>query len=301
MLGSDGRLVACALSAIILFSSAATAGSYGNAGSRLRILVPQDNAALPPGDAIVIAEWSGEGSSLIQVLVNGKITNFTAARKGGLWTSVRLQEGRNLIRLAAPNDQATVSVFVSGGASYRYHPKIEQCEACHGEGAKTYKPAAAIDALCSRCHEGRSKGKFVHGPVAAGRCTSCHDPHGAPAARLLKLEKGCFTCHEPFPKAKQVHRPASRGKCVSCHNPHSAGNRYLLVSEGNALCLGCHNMFHSFHRSVVREGVMTKVPEDFPRDRDVMACIGCHAPHQSNETRLLRVPKEQSCRNCHDT
>ena len=164
--------------------------------------------------------------------------------------------------------------------------------------------AKAQKESCYACHDdfgkdGEGGKKFLHEPVASGECTSCHDPHFSPRPRLLKLEKGCEECHDAFPKAAYVHSPIRTGKCTDCHNPHAGASQKLLVRAGNALCGECHESIHARHRSAAHTGPMTRLPQEFPRDGQMLACTGCHSAHQSSHPQLLLKGERELCDMCH--
>ena len=184
------------------------------------------------------------------------------------------------------------------------HPALDEgCEGCHiVEGVKL--AAKEQKAACYACHtdfgaEEQGKTKFLHAPVTAGECTGCHDPHFSSRPKLQKLEKGCLECHDAFPTDGVVHKPVAEGNCKACHSPHVGPAPKQLLRAGNALCLGCHESPHAQHRSAQVKGKMTQVPDDFPRDKGELSCIGCHLPHQSKERRLFRMNQGALCRTCH--
>lgn len=192
--------------------------------------------------------------------------------------------------------------------SSKLHPALDDgCEGCHTfeDGKLSSKPQKES---CYACHTDFTKveeGKkvSVHTPVAGGECTSCHDPHFSSLPKLIKSEKGCRECHDAFPEDGVVHKPVSYGDCVACHSPHAGPGAKQLVKPGNLLCLTCHESPHSQHRSAVSKGKLTTIPPDFPVDNTAgtleMACIGCHAPHQSAERRLFVKSQGQLCKTCH--
>lgn len=187
---------------------------------------------------------------------------------------------------------------------FALHPALDEgCEGCHtlegGKlGAKDQKEA------CYACHADfgapeEGKEKFLHPPVAAGECTGCHDPHFSARRKLQRLEKGCLECHDAPPAGGTVHYPVKAGECTACHGPHVGGVPKMLVRPGNALCAGCHEAPHAQHRSAAVKGTMTQVPDDFPREKGELSCLGCHAAHQSEERRLFRKPQGALCQMCH--
>ncbi len=296
-----GTLAILAAGAALAFAAVPSARGAPSetAPLRLRILAPAENAVLAPGDVYVIGAIARGGPTLVQVALDGKLAKLATATGGGFWCKLQLSPGRHAIRVASGKDEATIPVSASSAAEYRYHPQVENCEGCHPRPGGPFKPDTPLAALCGKCHKPRDAGRFVHGPVAAGGCTACHDPHGARHPRLQRVALSCFPCHQPFPAASRIHEPLKAGACGKCHNPHSADDRALLAPAGNELCASCHPESHSRHTDVVSQGTITRVSEDFPRDKGRLACVGCHAPHQSNEKYLLRAAEERLCRKCH--
>ena len=190
--------------------------------------------------------------------------------------------------------------------SYRLHPALDDgCEGCHVIESGKLKAKDQKEA-CYACHDNfekveEGKGKSVHTPVKAGECTGCHDPHFSIRPKLQKLEKGCFECHDSFPSEGTVHYPVANQGCTPCHSSHVGPAPNQVVLAGNALCLKCHENFHTMHRSteVTKNKEMTQVPPDIPKDKEDFACIACHLPHQSAERRLFRKSQGELCRTCH--
>lgn len=152
------------------------------------------------------------------------------------------------------------------------------CPTCHGKldarsvphksiGASPKGLSAEGPALCAACHEGKLfRGKFVHGPVAAGNCGLCHSPHASDHAGLLVKEPAalCLDCHaevrrrphvvvgfsgggHPMGEAKKaVADPLRGGKpfyCVACHEPHRSELPKLgRFERGMASCQKCHKI-----------------------------------------------------------
>lgn len=275
-------------------------GARATADANLRILAPADGSFLSSGKAVVIGKRKDKAPAMVRIEVNGKLKQFTAAVNGGIHATVPLSPGKNVLRLVAGPDHASVTVSAEGqGRPYRYHPEVERCESCHGPKGADYKPPGPAADLCYRCHRRRDREKYVHGPVGVGNCTACHDPHGSALASLQSNRRGCFDCHEPFPGGGLVHKPASEGLCNACHDPHSGQVPHRLVRGGNALCLDCHRQIHPRHRSRGKPGVMTKLPEGFPMDGEELACGGCHAPHRSSKPKLMVFTDDDPCGHCH--
>lgn len=304
----------CILAALLLLAAALPVRGAGN----LAILFPRD-LTLAGEDKIKIFAYQPGGGFPTYVKVNGKVA---ARMEGDIFrkAEVPLTPGLNVIEA----DAKTVRVFLlqnskmdsfqlaSGQAgtepltfrTYKLHPALDDgCEGCHTiEGAKL--GAKGQKEACYACHTDfgapeEGKQKFLHAPVAAGECTGCHDPHFSSRPKLQKLEKGCLECHDAPPEGGVVHYPVKNRECVACHNPHVGPAPKQLVRPGNALCLGCHANPHAQHRLAAVKGKMTQVPDDFPREKEELSCLGCHKAHQSEERRLFRLPQGKLCQMCH--
>lgn len=302
-----------ALAILVVLAVAVPARGAGG----LSVLYPPD-LTLALRETIKVHVFQPGGGAPTYVKVNGKAA---ATLEGGEFRNgdVSLGEGFNNIEIGAK----LVRVFRVSGAkmdsfrlpagegqepfvfqAYNLHPALDEgCEVCHAleDGklaAKDQKEA------CYACHtdfgaEKEGEKKFVHAPVAAGECTGCHDPHFAPRPKLQRSEKGCLECHDAFPSEGVVHRPVAEGKCTACHSPHAGPAPKQVLRAGNALCLGCHEDSHVQHRTVQVKGTVTQVPDDFPREKDKLSCLGCHKPHQSEERRLFALPQGKLCQTCH--
>ncbi|MCO6439211.1 MAG: cytochrome c3 family protein [Phycisphaerae bacterium] len=98
--------------------------------------------------------------------------------------------------------------------------------------------------------------------------------------------KGCSStgCHDGFAKRAVIHDPLE--SCDICHElTDEAAHRFTFTTEGNGLCLDCHDAF---------EG---DVKHDAVTDG---ACTDCHDPHGSAQKGLLLQPQAALCGDCHD-
>lgn len=224
--GRVRRAALALLSAGLLLPAFLVSGSL--AGPPVRILAPSDGAVLPAGSALVIGKRLEGDISRVEVEVNGKARQAIAVPHGAFQTKVALAPGRNVIRVTAGGHHASITVTSAPKGGYRYHPDVEKCDACHGNGGKGFAVAGQKDAVCYRCHDRKDGGKTVHGPLGSGDCTSCHDPHGSgnPALGLATADALCRSCHDQ--KSSENHMRNSRGKaCTACHDPHSANRAFL--------------------------------------------------------------------------
>jgi predicted CXXCH cytochrome family protein len=102
-------------------------------------------------------------------------------------------------------------------------------------------------------------------------------------------EPFCFDCHDDFPgkmKAFAVkHDPAAGGECTACHLDHKDEEKLMLVKEGAALCLECHDD--------VAQGTSVHAPVKDGK------CTACHNPHGSANKKLLVAAGTALCEKCH--
>lgn len=153
------------------------------------------------------------------------------------------------------------------------------------------EPEKALN--CISCHESMLQKPFIHEAVTAG-CDICHVPekenHPQKGIKTFTLTDQlpalCFSCHEEFTKNKK-HAPAEAGECLTCHNPHASGNKSLLTSDKQNLCMQCHNLN--------LEGKKSKHSPVFDWN-----CQECHDPHQSENNFFLKEKKPDFCFNCHE-
>jgi predicted CXXCH cytochrome family protein len=293
------------------------AASPGRAAREPSVLFPPD-LTLSLGEKIKVLVFQPGGAVPLPVSVNG-IEQPQLEGETFLKGEISLYAGMNIIRVG----QKVIRVYLLKNAkmeelrlsgdkegemltyrAFRLHPALDDgCEGCHKvEGDKL--AAKDLKEACYGCHNNFEKGEgdkkvYVHAPVAGGECTGCHDPHFSTRAKLQKLEKGCNECHDPFPATGTVHYPVKEKECTGCHSPHAGPAPKQLVRPGNALCLGCHEASHAQHRKAEVKGTLTRIPEDFPRDKDELLCLGCHLPHQSAERRLFRMNQGKLCQTCH--
>ncbi len=303
----------CILVALLLLVAVPVRGA-----GDLAVLYPLDRT-LSVEDKIKIFAFQPGGGIPTYVRVNGKVATRLEGevfRKA----EVALTPGLNLIDVGGKSFR--IYVVLNFGTDvfrvpaerpgeeaiafqrYRLHPALDDgCEGCHTvEGAKL--AAKGQKEACYACHTDfgapeEGKQKFLHAPVAAGECTGCHDPHFASRPKLQKLEKGCLECHDAPPETGTIHYPVKNRECTACHGAHVGPAPKQLVRPGNALCLGCHQNPHAQHRLAAVKGKMTQVPDDFPRDKEELSCLGCHMGHQSEERRLFRLPQGKLCQTCH--
>jgi predicted CXXCH cytochrome family protein len=139
------------------------------------------------------------------------------------------------------------------------------CTICHDPHGSQFARTlvSPVPVLCEGCHTGVSGSTLAvqHLPFAQGWCVDCHDPHATNHKwGLLRDSRDlCLGCH--FTDASQrTHRhpygvkPHDRKKlashlklgsdgkleCLTCHTPHASETAFLLRTNGENKCLGCH-------------------------------------------------------------
>ena len=100
----------------------------------------------------------------------------------------------------------------------------------------------------------------------------------------------CAECHEErigeIRAKKVIHSAIEDDACEDCHESHGDDERLVLVEEGSALCLQCHD-----------DPAEGKVVHEAVTDGD---CIDCHDPHSSDKASLLVDAVPELCLQCHD-
>lgn len=93
----------------------------------------------------------------------------------------------------------------------------------------------------------------------------------------VKLSTKAFTAKKPD---IILHKPYADGQCNSCH---TSG---INTTNDAALCFSCHEDFTKKLNYV--HGPATGY------------CTGCHNPHKSNLAKLIKIPGQELCLNCHE-
>ncbi len=192
------------------------------------------------------------------------------------------------------------------------------CGACHGTHDGPARKAGLVAAqaeLCRRCHaEARTARKHVHSVIAQDGCTACHSPHASDRPDLLgdAPEALCEGCHDGMP-AKHGGLAVDGKRCLACHDPHtSAGPKLLRDVVHGAMpdCSSCHapSAEKPFALSGAQPGLCFQCHDGVEREtkRKVVhaavtdaGCTSCHAPHGSDEKKLLLEPRPALCLGCH--
>ncbi len=205
-------------------------------------------------------------------------------------------------------------------------PEQELCSSCHTDrkgGMKKYTHGPFAVGACQICHASHSSknanllrqpgrelclGCHVqelpedetavrwHSP-AEDDCTLCHSGHGSDTPGILRSPQPelCLKCHrsmrDTIENSPVRHAPvAQEGGCGNCHDPHFSTFTSLLKSDSADLCLTCHNREYP-----QKDGRpfpnMVQLLEENPNHHGPVReknCEGCHEPHGSRHTRLLK-------------
>ena len=115
---------------------------------------------------------------------------------------------------------------------------------------------------------------FPGATPSAERCTNCHAAITAKRFLHPSLAKNdCIVCHRAA--------PAEKGKCKS-----RTATKWSLVKTEPDLCYNCHKRMDqskSVH-TAVRQG----------------SCLSCHEAHSSAYPKLIKLPREKLCLECHE-
>ena len=222
-----GRSTLLALAGLALAGAALAPAALAD----LRVLSPPSGAVLAASPMTLIG--SGAGTS-IDVMVNGK--PFGGAKQSGkaFLASIDLVPGENMVLVRSGEESVRLAfVFAPKGAPagvFRYHPPVADgdCKACHPQGVGRTFPVSEAK-LCNSCHEPKTGGRYLHGPLGTGQCSICHDPHGSanPKQLVQSVRALCVQCHAQ--SRSQSHIEKSGDKiCPECHDPHGSDKQYLL-------------------------------------------------------------------------
>jgi predicted CXXCH cytochrome family protein len=191
------------------------------------------------------------------------------------------------------------------------------------------KPAAApatAPGSCLGCHTKYAKERYVHGPVAAGRCDTCHiardgvrhpsKPKSGDGDFELKAGGAaplCYSCHEAKNTKPVIHGPVQWGQCGMCHDPHASPYPFRLKEAPiSKLCFTCHPNDKTVEKEVhgpVASGACTSCHDPHQGDKQYRLvkqgpelCYTCHGEKQAEFTpkRFGHVPARLDCSNCHD-
>ncbi|MDA8234008.1 MAG: cytochrome c3 family protein [Clostridia bacterium] len=179
-------------------------------------------------------------------------------------------------------------------------------------------------------------------------CASCHITHVAPGTNLIQRSTVtllCYVCHDAGgqsrynvaaefgsgPPYQTSHHKIPEGTqtCTDCHNPHGNWPRLLelktdtAIKNGNQFCLNCHQIAQGTKEAIIptnypATGIghnkdtfqINGVTPFKPASGTGIACIGCHVPHGStlsqllktnpnNDTAVVPANNKNQCYECH--
>lgn len=124
---------------------------------------------------------------------------------------------------------------------------------------------------------------------------------GKKSVFVSKFPAMCFRCH--LEKKGELRLPSKMapfedGQCHLCHDPH--GSEYLRLTRDKMpnLCFGCHDAIKGGPNGETTADYRKKPVRMGPFDNG--DCLGCHFPHASNNSPLLRNRLPELCFDCHD-
>lgn len=209
------------------------------------------------------------------------------------------QKQKGLFGPKAPGAKLCYQCHANLSQQKSVHGPIQKgdCSGCHAPHSSPYAGLlrGKGNDLCLQCHPAIiGAAKFSHKPVTSGKCLDCHVPHQSTEAKLVKTPTGglCLSCHDTsIATGASVHKPVATRQCVACHEAHTADNKDLL--QGDAMSSGKNATFcYRCHQNLAQE----KSVHGPIRAGD---CGGCHTPHNSSFSKLLRGEGSSFCYSCH--
>ncbi len=188
---------------------------------------------------------------------------------------------------------------------------IVECVSCHS-GAESHfdepdrgtignpavMDAAAVEELCTTCHESHLQAQTVGFDPHVGQdlsCTSCHSVHGTNDKLLIDAAGSfCGSCHvavvNDFRRRSNHPLVGQNVGCIDCHGfTQGSGPDY---GHGEGInCSRCHPQ-QAGPFLFEHEAVNSFTPEGG-------GCVACHSPHGSSNERLLTQPDDRLCLQCH--
>lgn len=157
----------------------------------------------------------------------------------------------------------------------------------------------ALRELCTKCHKGHDAldnyGYDAHSIAEIG-CGACHTIHGTDASLLVDDgAEFCLKCHtetrDQFRKRSNHPVLQANVTCLSCHRFVQRHDRAAMYDLART-CRDCHpeqgGPFLFEHQAVNAYSAS-----------GVEGCLDCHRPHGSENDRLLKLPADRICAQCH--
>ena len=227
------------------------------------------------------------------------------APEGLRWTG----RGFNWNRQCADCHSTNVQVgLIEGGYTTRFDASNVACEACHGAGLNHTKDTSKpyLDIACAPCHSRRSQ--IAEGFQPHDQLLDYYVP--ASTIRPLYFDDGQIRDEVyVYGSFLQSRMHMAGVTCSDCHEPHSA----RLQSNGNSLCLRCHNENppNNFQDALGN----FDTPKHHMHSVIPIQCVDCHMPKRTymqidvRHDHSLRVPRPDlsikygvpnACSSCHD-
>ncbi len=198
---------------------------------------------------------------------------------------------------------------------YIFHvPENEnQCISCHklNPDLSEMTPAKPEDSSCYSCHQNKMASAKPHVPAKKWECLQCHEVKMAQRKYSVPkpVQPLCYRCHGKQVSAwkgmKLMHGPTGVGQCNVCHDPHGSDWHGLTRMHVTDLCNRCHVEKDSGKHVIAGffgKGHPTRgVPDPLVPGKE-FTCAGCHDPHASDFTQLLKMDNSSMgtyCNSCH--
>lgn len=172
----------------------------------------------------------------------------------------------------------------------------DQCTACHGEVAKTYRRSqhSLREVDCEQCHGAGS----LH-VEAGGYSKESKDKIVSFKDRPAEQANGaCLSCHAKSDHVRNWFSSAHQAqdiKCSDCHTIHAAeaqaeGRLAAFRRAQNDKCLSCHR----------KQEAQADLPYHHPIREGKVSCADCHDPHGGSAGNNLNAANgNELCLSCH--
>lgn len=160
-----------------------------------------------------------------------------------------------------------------------------------------FSGTAQVD--CGDCHSailGDGERHFFEGNEDCGFCHEVDRVGADHKVLTFSSDDVCLACH-PGQDPLQSSSEHEGINCADCHEPHGSSHEYSLRSPVVSLC---QESCHTDGDLGVSHPVGDNVP-DITTNADMTCVSSCHSNHQSSEPKLLKMARNDLCRQCHPT
>ncbi|MBM3405377.1 MAG: hypothetical protein FJY10_10875 [Bacteroidetes bacterium] len=200
--------------------------------------------------------------------------------------------GKTHFRILSPDSSRMVlfrmytDLIISEQGFYKSNHRNFKCVDCHSDEYNLYPHEGSLKfneiSTCLDCHGGDQKyAKYQFEEIETACNRSVH------ASRMGK-DFNCYQCHDPH-----TYKIAARGE----------QEMHLVISQGNATCLACHNN-SMIYNTLVEKTLpdLEKIHEWLPNQGDHFSKIRCIECHARVDQKVLVsheiLPKDKSVRDC---